>query len=113
MDSLASLARYATVSPAPICASETLGSRAAFRDLLETGAAGIVMLDIAWCGGISEAKKISDLADSYYIPTAPHTCGGPLLWFSSIQCVECKENPTGLTPKCGLISAEAIECEIR
>jgi hypothetical protein len=36
-----------------------------------------------------------------------------LLWFSSIQCVECKENPTGLTPKCGLISAEAIECEIR
>ena len=37
MDSLASLKRYAAVSPAPICASETLGTRWAFRDLLETG----------------------------------------------------------------------------
>jgi len=36
-----------------------------------------------------------------------------LLWFSSIQCIERKENPTGLTPECGLISAEAIECKIR
>jgi len=36
-----------------------------------------------------------------------------LLWFSSIQCIERQEDPTGLTPECGLISAEAIECEIR
>ena len=36
-----------------------------------------------------------------------------LLWFTPIQCIERKENPTGLTPKCGLISAEAIEREIR
>ena len=36
-----------------------------------------------------------------------------LLWFSPIQCIERSEYPTGLTPKCGLIPAEAIECEIR
>jgi len=36
-----------------------------------------------------------------------------LLWFSPIQCIKRKKKPTGLTPKCGLISAEAIECEIR
>jgi hypothetical protein len=36
-----------------------------------------------------------------------------LLWFTPIQCIERKENPTGLTPKYGLISAEAIECKIR
>ena len=53
----ASLKRYAEASPAPICASETLGTRWAFRDLLETGAAGVVMLDISWCGGLSEAKQ--------------------------------------------------------
>jgi hypothetical protein len=35
-----------------------------------------------------------------------------LLWFTPIQCIELNENPTGLTPKCGLISAEAIESEI-
>jgi galactonate dehydratase len=43
------------------------------------------MYDLTWCGGFSEAKKISDMADTYYIPTTPHTCGGPILWFSSIH----------------------------
>jgi hypothetical protein len=35
-----------------------------------------------------------------------------LLWFTPIQCIEREENPTGLTPKCGFVSAEAIESEI-
>jgi L-alanine-DL-glutamate epimerase-like enolase superfamily enzyme len=43
------------------------------------------MWDATWCGGISEAKKISDMADTYKIPTSPHTGGGPVLWFSSIH----------------------------
>jgi L-alanine-DL-glutamate epimerase-like enolase superfamily enzyme len=43
------------------------------------------MYDLTWCGGITEAKKISDMADTYFIPTSPHTCGGPLLWFASIH----------------------------
>jgi len=38
------------------------------------------MYDVTWCGGVSEAKKIADLADTYLIPTSPHTCGGPLLY---------------------------------
>jgi len=25
------------------------------------------------------------MADAYFIPTSPHTCGGPLLWFASIH----------------------------
>ena len=57
MDSLSSLKRYADASPAPISASETLGSRWGFRDLLETGAAGVVMLDLSWCGGLSEGAQ--------------------------------------------------------
>ena len=53
--------------------------------MLETKAVDVVMYHLTWCGGISEAKKISDMADAYYIPTAPHTCGGPILWFSTIH----------------------------
>lgn len=68
MDSLSSPARCAAVSPAPISASETLGSRWAFRDLLETGAAGVVMLDISWCGGLSEARKIVAMAEAWRRP---------------------------------------------
>jgi galactonate dehydratase len=83
MDSLASLKRYAEVSPAPICASETLASRWAFRDLLETGAAGVVMLDLSWCGGLSEAKKIAAMAEAWHLPIAPHDCTGPVVLSAS------------------------------
>ena len=83
MDSLASLVRYAAVSPAPICASETLGSRWAFRDLLETGAAGIIMLDLSWCGGVSEARKIAAMAEAWHLSVAPHDCTGPVVLAAS------------------------------
>ena len=83
MDSLGSLKRYAEVSPAPICASETLATRWAFRDLLETGAAGVIMLDLAWCGGVSEAKKIATMAEAWHLPVAPHDCTGPVVLAAS------------------------------
>lgn len=83
MDSLASLKRYAEASTAPICASETLASRWAFRDLLETGVAGVVMLDLSWCGGISEARKIAAMAEAWHLPVAPHDCTGPVVWTAS------------------------------
>lgn len=83
MDSLGSLRRYAEHSRAPVCASETLGSRWAFRDLLETGAAGIVMLDLSWCGGLSEARKIASMAETWHLPIAPHDCTGPVVLAAS------------------------------
>ena len=83
MDSLSSLKRYADASPAPISASETLGSRWAFRDLLETGAAGVMMLDISWCGGLSEARKIASMAEAWHLPVAPHDCTGPVVLCAS------------------------------
>ncbi len=83
MDSLADLKAYATASKAPITASETLSSKWAFRDLLDTGVCGFVMLDIAWCGGLTEARKIAAMADAYHLPVAPHDCTGPIVWTAS------------------------------
>jgi galactonate dehydratase len=83
MDSLSSLKRYAEVSPAPICASETLGTRWAFRDLLQTDVAGVVMFDLAWCGGLSEARKIAAMAEAWHLPAAPHDCTGPVVFAAS------------------------------
>lgn len=83
MDSLASLKQYSTASVAPICASETLGGRFAIRDYLETGVAGVVMLDIGWCGGISEARKIASMAETWHLPVAPHDCTGPVVLSAS------------------------------
>lgn len=83
MDNLSDLVRYAEASPAPICASETLAGVAGFRDLLETGIAGIVMPDLSWCGGLSEARRIAVLADAWRLPIAPHDCTGPVVLAAS------------------------------
>jgi galactonate dehydratase len=51
--------------------------------MLESKAGEIAMYDLTWCGGISEGRKISDMANTYYIPTMMHTSGGPILWYAS------------------------------
>ncbi len=83
MNSLDSLKRYKEVSPAPICASETLATRWAFRDLLQTDAVGVVMFDVSWCGGLSEARKIAAMAEAWHLPVAPHDCTGPVVYTAS------------------------------
>jgi len=83
MDSLADLRRYADATRAPLCASETLAGRAGFRDLLETGAAGILNLDLSWCGGLSEARAVAAMAEAWHLPVAPHDCTGPVVLAAS------------------------------
>ena len=83
MDSLSSLKRYAEASTAPIAASETLGGLGAFRDLMETGVAGVVIVDLSWCGGLTEARKIANLAQAWHLPIAPHDCTGPVVLAAS------------------------------
>jgi galactonate dehydratase len=83
MDTLGDLKRYAQNSRAPVCASETLATRFRFRDLLETQAAGVIMLDLAWCGGLSEARKIAAMAEAWKLPIAPHDCTGPVVLAAS------------------------------
>jgi L-alanine-DL-glutamate epimerase-like enolase superfamily enzyme len=85
MDSLGSLAEFARGTRVPVCASETLGSRWAFRDLLELKAIGVVMLDLSWVGGLSEAKKIAGMAEAYHLPVAPHDCTGPVVLTASVH----------------------------
>lgn len=83
LDSLELLKRYAAVSSAPISASETLGGIGAFRDLIATGAAGVIMLDLSWCGGLTTARKVAALAEAEKLPIAPHDCTGPVVLAAS------------------------------
>ena len=43
------------------------------------------MLDIGWCGGLSEAKKIATMAESYELPIAPHDCTGPVVLAAGVH----------------------------
>ena len=84
-DDIASLARFARGTTIPTTASEMLGGRQAFRELLEARAASIVMLDLGWCGGLSEGKAIASMAEAFGLPVAPHDCTGPVVWTASVH----------------------------
>jgi L-alanine-DL-glutamate epimerase-like enolase superfamily enzyme len=62
----------------PMVSSERIISRFGFRRVIEEGAADIIMLDINWTGGLTEAKKIAALASTWMLPLAPHNPGGPI-----------------------------------
>ncbi|MBX3014281.1 MAG: mandelate racemase/muconate lactonizing enzyme family protein [Caldilineaceae bacterium] len=62
----------------PICSGENLYLRHGFRDLIEKQAVNIIMPDIPKCGGLSECRKIANLAEIYYIPFAPHNVSSPI-----------------------------------
>ena len=84
-DDIASLARFAQATQIPTTASEQLGGRKAFRELLEARAASVVMLDLGWCGGISEGKAIASMAEAFGLPIAPHDCTGPVVWTAGVH----------------------------
>jgi galactonate dehydratase len=85
-------ARLAAETSVPICMSETLATRYEFREFFEKKAVDVVMFDVTWCGGVSEAKYIADMADAYQLPISPHTCGGPLLYICSAHLCSAVQN---------------------
>ncbi|MEM7249920.1 MAG: enolase C-terminal domain-like protein, partial [Pseudomonadota bacterium] len=85
LDSLQALTDFASTTRVPVCVNETLGSPHEFRDLMETGAAAVVMPDLSWCGGLTAAKKIAAIADTYHRPIAPHDCCGPVGFFACVH----------------------------
>ncbi len=72
-------------STTPICAGENLYLRHGFRDLIIKQAVDIIMPDIPKCGGLSECRKIANLAEIYYIPFAPHNVASPIGTMASAQ----------------------------
>jgi L-rhamnonate dehydratase len=63
-------------SPVSIATGEHEFTRWGFVTLIETGGVTILQPDVAWVGGISEARRICTLASSYHLIVVPH--GGAL-----------------------------------
>jgi L-alanine-DL-glutamate epimerase-like enolase superfamily enzyme len=83
MTSMDALSELQASTRVPICASETMAGRPAFREMMARNACGVVMLDLSWVGGISEAKKIATMAEAHQLPVAPHDCTGPVVYTAS------------------------------
>jgi L-alanine-DL-glutamate epimerase-like enolase superfamily enzyme len=85
MNSPQALAEYARATSVSVCASETLGSRFPFKDMLDRDAMHIVMADLCWTGGLTEGRKIAAMAETYHRPFAPHDCIGPVGFIAGIH----------------------------
>jgi galactonate dehydratase len=77
-ESAVEFARLAARSVTPIASGERLVSLWDVRPYLEAGALGVLQCDVVNCGGFTGAKKIAALAETYYVPLAPHNPNGPL-----------------------------------
>jgi len=82
-DDLDAIAESARSTRVPVALGETLSTRWTFRELMERHAARIVMFDVGWVGGLSEAKKIATMAEAHNLPVAPHDCTGPVVLTAS------------------------------
>ena len=85
MNSPQALAEYARNTDVWVCASETLGSRFPYKDMLDRDAMHVVMADLCWTGGLTEGRKIAAMADTYHRPFAPHDCIGPVGFIAGIH----------------------------
>jgi galactonate dehydratase len=85
MNSPQALAEYARSTDVWVCASETLGSRFPYKDMLDRDAIHVVMADLCWTGGLTEGRKIAAMADTYHRPFAPHDCIGPVGFIAGIH----------------------------
>lgn len=62
----------------PIASGERIYQRTGFQPFLEARSLQVVQPDVCLCGGISEAKKICDMAASYDVAAQIHVCGSPI-----------------------------------
>ncbi|MCG8306305.1 MAG: mandelate racemase/muconate lactonizing enzyme family protein [Cytophagales bacterium] len=61
-----------------ICVGERHYTRYGIREVLENNLCDIIMPDITRCGGPSEMKRMSTMAETYNVLLAPHNPNGPL-----------------------------------
>lgn len=84
-DSIQAMAEFRRAAGVPIAVSEMLVTRELYRQALDANAADYVMIDPTWVGGITESKRIAELAQLYNVPVLMHDCTGPLTLFAGLN----------------------------
>jgi L-alanine-DL-glutamate epimerase-like enolase superfamily enzyme len=68
-----------------IAGYESLSSLFAFRDLIVNRAVHIVQADATWAGGVTNAKRIADLADAWHRVFAPHVFSSGIAFMANLH----------------------------
>lgn len=68
-----------------IAGGERVYGRWHFLNLFQAGAYQVAQPDIGLCGGITETKKVCDMAHAFDISVQPHICGSPIAIAAALQ----------------------------
>jgi len=69
----------------PIATGERLLTRWGFREVFEKHAVSLIQPDGSHVGGISELKKVANMAEVYYMHIMPHCAIGPVAFAACMQ----------------------------
>jgi L-alanine-DL-glutamate epimerase-like enolase superfamily enzyme len=92
-DDLDGYARLAASAPMPIAAGEWLATRFECLDLMDRGRVGVIQPDIGRVGGLTEARRVADLAADRGVTVVPH------LWKTGLS-IAAAVHLAAVTPHC-------------
>jgi len=69
----------------PIASGERIYTRQGYRPFFEKRLLDVVQPDLCLCGGLTEAKKICDMAWAYDAAVQIHVCGSPISKAAALQ----------------------------
>ncbi len=95
-DDLGGYAELAASAPMPIAAGEWLATRFECLDLMDRGKVAIVQPDIGRVGGLTEAKRVADLAAERNVMVVPH------LWKTGLS-IAAAVHLAAVTPHCPFV----------
>jgi D-galactarolactone cycloisomerase len=112
------LAGYREVRSAlsiPVAGGECEFTRFGFRDVLATRAMDIIQPDTCAAGGLSECKKIADMAEVFGIRYNPHVWGTGIAIAASLQLLAVlpSHTPLSLAPLDPMLEFDRTEHPIR
>jgi L-alanine-DL-glutamate epimerase-like enolase superfamily enzyme len=75
-----------------IAHGETVASLTRVNQLCERGLIDVLTLDLGWCGGYTQALKMTEKAKQCGVKIAPHDCTGPIGLIAGLHLSLASEN---------------------
>lgn len=86
-DDAEGLARLAASTDVTIAAGERELTAYAFRDLILRRTVDLLQPDLSWVGGLTEGKRIAEMARLFNVPLVPHNWGTMINFAASVHLV--------------------------
>ncbi|MGZ0189139.1 MAG: mandelate racemase/muconate lactonizing enzyme family protein [Alphaproteobacteria bacterium] len=113
-DDLGSYEAVRQGQPIPVAGGECEFTRWGFRDILQRRAIDIIQPDTAAAGGLSECKKIADMATAFGVRYAPHVWGTGIGLATALQLLAVlPDSPPSHTPHAPILEFDRSEHPFR